>query len=146
MAKESLVANVDWPAIIYGFCMATIVSLLVTLRARNTERALGKPLTPWHFMIPDTLLGGIVGGLSSLAGPEFVPVLRNAAGVFLCAGLGGALGWRVTDWWQGNGLGVVIEWIGNGAGAVSKALKTQAEKTREPGGDADDGKDGQASK
>ena len=130
----SLLAGVDWLVVGYAFGMATLMSVLVTLRARNLQRAAGQALTSWSAIIPDTLLGGLIGVMFALAVPELVKSLKTFAGVTLLAGVGGVLGPRVTDWVALHGIDIALDWIGSGAGRLAQAVA----KRREEGG-GDDG-------
>ena len=131
----SLLADVDWPVMVYAAGMATLMSVLVTLRARNLQRAAGQPLTGWTAVIPDTLLGGLIGVMFALAVPELVKSLKTFAGVTLLAGVGGVLGPRVTDWVALHGIDIALDWLSGGTGRLAQAA---ARRRAEKGG-VDDG-------
>ena len=131
----SLLAGVDWPVMVYAAGLATLMSVLVTLRARNLQRAAGQPLTSWSTVIPDTLLGGLVGVMLATIAPEVYKPLRSFAGVTLLAGVGGVLGPRVTDWVGTHGMETALDWIGSGAGRLAQAVA----RRRREGGGADNG-------
>lgn len=133
-APVSLLAGVDWLVIGYAAGMATLMSVLVTLRARNLQHAAGQPLTPWTAIIPDTLLGGLIGVMAALIVPEFIKSLRTFAGTTLLAGVGGILGPRVTDWVGSHGLSLALDWVASGTGRLADAARK-----RQGGGD--DGQD-----
>jgi hypothetical protein len=120
--SPSLLAGVDWMVIAYAAGMATLMSVLVTLRARNLQQAAGNPLSSWVSVIPDTLLGGLIGVMFALLIPEFVKALKTFAGVTLLAGVGGVLGPRVTDWVGLHGMETVLDWAASGAGKFSEAV------------------------
>ncbi|AWT34505.1 hypothetical protein DM785_02300 [Deinococcus actinosclerus] len=131
----SLLAGVDWLVVGYALGMATLMSVLTTLRLRN-EQHLAQPDAPvpgWWTLIPDTLLGGVVGTLAALFLPEVFPVLKTFAGLSLSAGVGGILGPRLVDWVGSNGVDTLLSYVGSGAGRLARAV----EKRREAGGDGD---------
>ena len=134
----SLLAGVDWRVMAYAAGMATLMSVLVTLRARNLQRAAGHPLTSWSTVIPDTLLGGLIGVIAAIVIPELYRPLRTFAGVTLLAGVGGVLGPRVTDWVAQRGLDTLLDWAASGAGRWSQAV---AQRRRPGGGEADGNSD-----
>ena len=141
-APPSLLHSVDWLVVGYAFGMATLMSVLTTLRARNQQAAAGLPCPSWAAIIPDTLLGGLIGFMAAVTAPEVVKSLNTFAGVTLVAGVGGTLGPRITDWIGNNGLDVLLDWLGNRAGALGTAIN----KRKEGRDDADenDGSDGAA--
>lgn len=108
----SLMSGMDWPAFLYGLSVALVASLLSVIRARNIQRLMGKPLSPWHVVITDTLLGGLVGGVLGLAGPMAFKVFQSPAGVLLCAGIGGILGPALTDLVRDTGPDVLLKKLG----------------------------------
>lgn len=118
----SLLQNVDWLILGYAAGMATLMSILVTLRARNQQAATGKPLSSWASVIPDTLLGGLIGVMFALFIPELVKSLKTFSGITLLAGVGGVLGPRVTDWIGLHGLEAALDWAASGAGKFSQAV------------------------
>lgn len=123
--QTSVLSGVDWLAVGYAFGMATLWSLLTTARARNIQRSLGKPLSPWTALIPDTLIGGLIGGFACIIVPHFYPPAGELWGLSLLAGVGGTLGPRITDWVQEKGLETLLRWA---AGSSVKLLETLAAK------------------
>lgn len=119
---DSILAGVDWQVLAYAAGMAAIMSLLTTLRARRLQHEAGVPLSSWMSLIPDTLLGGIIGAAFAVAIPEYIKPLKTFVGTFVLAGLGGILGPRVTDWISANGLDTLLDYLGSGAGRLSKAV------------------------
>lgn len=131
-ASDSLLAGVDWLVIGYAAGMATLMSVLVTLRARNQQAFAGQPLPGWSTLIPDTLLGGVVGTIAALVLPEVFAALRTFAGVSLIAGVGGVIGPKLVDWVSARGVGVLLTWVGGMGGKLSEAVA--AEQQRKDGG------------
>ena len=131
----SLLHSVDWLVVAYAFGMATLMSVLTTLRARNLQRVAGQPIPSWGAIVPDTLLGGVIGFMAAVIAPEVVKSLHTFAGVTLVAGVGGTLGPKLTDWIGSNGLDVLLDWLGSRAGGLAASIKKQQE------GRDDDGKD-----
>lgn len=111
-SPASLMSGMDWPAFLYSLSIALVASLLSVIRARNIQKLLGKPLSPWHTVITDTLLGGLVGGVLGLAGPMAFKLLQNPAGVLSCAGVGGILGPALTDWIRDAGPDALLKRFG----------------------------------
>ncbi|GAA4015757.1 hypothetical protein GCM10022631_29990 [Deinococcus rubellus] len=134
----SLLDGVDWRAIGYALALAIAMSVLTTWRARNTQRLLGKPLSPWTSLIPDTLLGGLIGTMAAVIVPQFYKPLQGFTGTTLLAGGFAVLGPKITDWWGDKGIGVLLRYAGTMAGGVATAL---AEKKEGKNDGKDDGKD-----
>ncbi|WP_104990848.1 hypothetical protein [Deinococcus sp. NW-56] len=130
-APTSLLHGVDWPTVLYALGMATLMSVLTILRARNQQRALGQPLPGWADLIPDTLIGGLVGAMAAAFVPELWAPLKTFGGMTLCAGVGGTLGPKLTDWIGSNGLDTALDYVASGADRLSKAVS----KRRKGGGD-----------
>lgn len=131
----SLLHSVDWLVVAYAFGMATLMSVLTTLRARNLQHIAGQPIPSWGAIVPDTLLGGVIGFMAAVIAPEVVKSLHTFAGVTLVAGVGGTLGPKLTDWIGSNGLDVLLDWLGSRAGGLASSIKKRQE------GRDDDGKD-----
>lgn len=131
----SLLHSVDWLVVAYAFGMATLMSVLTTLRARNLQQIAGQPIPSWGAIVPDTLLGGVIGFMAAVIAPEVVKSLHTFAGVTLVAGVGGTLGPKLTDWIGSNGLDVLLDWLGSRAGGLASSIKKRQE------GRDDDSKD-----
>lgn len=138
-ATDSLLAGVDWLVVGYAVGMATLMSVLVTLRDRNKQAFEGKPVPGWWTLIPDTLLGGVVGMVAAVGLPQLFVELRTFAGVSLIAGVAGALGPMITDLIRARGPGVLLAWLGSFSNKLSEAVA--AEQRRKDGG-GDSGTDG----
>lgn len=134
----SLLAGVDWLVVGYALGMATLMSVLTTLRARNQQQLTqpDAPVPGWWTIIPDTLLGGGVGTLLALIAPELFPALKTFAGLSLAAGVGGIVGPKLVDWVSSNGVDTLLSYVGSGAGRLAQAV----EKRRQEGGDDSDAK------
>lgn len=122
----------DWLAIAYAASLALLLSLLLTARARAVQRAEGKPLTPWSIVIYDTLLGGFTGGIGALLTVTKFP---NAAGLFLGAAIGAAVGPPLMDWLRKHGPAVTRAYAGKKVKDLSDALSaaTKEEEATERG-------------
>ncbi|MDP9763830.1 hypothetical protein [Deinococcus enclensis] len=131
----SLLHSVDWLVVAYAFGMATLMSVLTTLRARNLQQIAGQPIPSWGAIVPDTLLGGVIGFMAAVIAPEVVKSLHTFAGVTLVAGVGGTLGPKLTDWIGSNGLDVLLDWLGSRAGGLASSIRKRQE------GRDDDSKD-----
>ncbi|GAA3999994.1 hypothetical protein GCM10022631_08720 [Deinococcus rubellus] len=142
MEQHSLLDGVDWRAIGYALALATAMSILTTWRARNAQRLLGKPLSPWTALIPDTLLGGLVGTMAAVIVPQFYKPLGGFVGTTLLSGGFAVLGPKITDWWGDKGIGVLLRYAGTMAGGVTTAL-VQKKDGQDDG--KTDGKDDSAS-
>lgn len=124
----SLLHSVDWLVVAYAFGMATLMSVLTTLRARNLQQIAGQPIPSWGALVPDTLLGGVIGFMAAVIAPEIVKSLHTFAGVTLVAGVGGTLGPKLTDWIGSNGLDVLLDWLGSRAGGLASSIKKRQEE------------------
>lgn len=131
----SLLHSVDWLVVAYAFGMATLMSVLTTLRARNLQQIAGQPIPSWGAIVPDTLLGGVIGFMAAVIAPEVIKSLHTFAGVTLVAGVGGTLGPKLTDWIGSNGLDVLLDWLGSRAGGLASSIRKRQE------GRDDDNKD-----
>lgn len=130
----SLLSGVDWKVVGYAFGMGTLMSILITLRARAQPLPPGQTRPGWATLIPDTLLGGIIGVIFALGGPELFRALRSFLGVTILAGVGGILGPKLTDWVSLNGLDTLLDFAGGGADRFSKAIS----RRRAAQGEGDD--------
>jgi hypothetical protein len=131
MPRPSIFAAFDPWVALYAAVMATLISLLLTGRARNAQRALGLPLSSWWAVIPDTGLGTLLGTGAALWLPQIWPVLNTITGVGLVAGVGGVLGPKFWDVVRSRGLDLLLDLLAvTVAGPVSKVLAS-----RQKGGD-----------
>ncbi|MDV6376356.1 hypothetical protein [Deinococcus arenicola] len=119
---QSIFAGLDWGLVIYAALMAAVMSTMMTLRARNAQRAAGQTLTPWTTLIPDTVVGMITGTALALGVPDLVPRLGSISGITLLAGAGGVLGPQVWDLVVRDGRGLLVRWL---AGLVKSPTVTQ---------------------
>lgn len=123
MSKPNVFAAVDLSVVLYAAFMATLISLLMTARDRNRQRAQGLPLSPWLTVVPDTLIGTTTGTLLALALPERIPQLNSVSGIGFLAGFGGVAGPKLWDLISKDGLGIVLKTL---AGALSGPLASLA--------------------
>lgn len=143
MTQPSVFAGLDLGTVLYAAFMATLISLIMTLRERNRQAAQQLPLTPWRTVIPDTVLGTITGTACALGLPMVWPSLHNVVAVGVLAGAGGVLGPKVWDLISTNGLQVGLQAIAeSAAGPLAKlaraAATASAPKTGAGGQEGDD--------
>jgi hypothetical protein len=129
---------VDWLVVAYAFGMATLMSVLTTLRARNLQHVAGQPIPSWGAIVPDTLLGGLIGFMAAVIAPEVVKSLHTFAGVTLVAGVGGTLGPKLTDWIGSNGLDVLLDWLAGRAGGLASAIRKRKGESDDADGENND--------
>ncbi|GGR39748.1 hypothetical protein [Deinococcus ruber] len=123
---DSIFKHLDWSVVLYAAGMATLMSLLLTLRARNLQRAAGLPLSPWPTMIPDTLIGTVTGVLLAVGVPLLYKPLNTFSGVGLLAGAGGALGPKIWDLISARGLNLGLTWLASSVAGPLAALAAKA--------------------
>jgi FtsH-binding integral membrane protein len=121
---RSIFKNLDWQVVLYAASMAIVMSIVMTWRARNHQKAAGLALASWTSLVPDTIIGTITGTVAAIGVPLVVPVLQTFLGVTACAGVGGVLGPKLWDFIQGNGMGIFKAWIANAFTGLGKAMAT----------------------
>lgn len=124
----SLFGSIDWSAVAYAAFMATLISVLMTVRQRNLQAAAGKPLSPWRTVIPDTLIGTVTGTLLALGVPAKWPELHTVSGIGFLAGVGGLLGPKIWALVASNGLQIGLK---AAAGAFAGPLGVLAKAASE---------------
>lgn len=134
--QHSIFAGLDVWVIGYAAFMATLVSVLTTLRSRNAQRARGLPLSPWWTLIPDTGLGSIAGTFLAIGVPTHVPLLNNFSGVGFLAGAGGAAGpylWDLLSSKKGAEM-ILDAFAAYAAGPLAKFLAARQKKDGDSNG------------
>lgn len=139
-SPPGLFDSIDWSAVAYAAFMATLISVLMTVRQRNLQAAAGKPLSPWRTVIPDTLIGTVTGTLLALGVPAKWPALHTVSGIGFLAGAGGLLGPKIWALVASSGLqiglkaaaGALAGPLGALAKAASEAASPAAPSTSPP--------------
>lgn len=142
MTQPSVFAGLDLGTVLYAAFMATLISLVMTLRERNRQAAQQLPLTPWRTAVPDTILGTVTGTAFALGFPMVWPSLHNVVAVGVLAGAGGVLGPKVWDLISTNGLQVGLQAIAeSAAGPLAKLARAAATASAPKTGGGQEGDD-----
>ena len=119
---DSILREVDFFALLVALGVASLLSLLSTLRARGIQAALNKPLTPLTAVLNDTLLGGILGGFGAMYVVHEVEAFHSGPALLLLAGLFSSFAPNLTDWLREDGVDIVKRLLKRFAGALGEAL------------------------
>lgn len=137
MTQPAFLAAVDWSLVAYAAGMGALMSLLMTWRTRNAQKARDLPLSPWTTLIPDTLIAMVTATLGTLGITAKFPALRTFEGVGLVAAALAVLGPQLWDVITTSGKDAVLTWAAKSLGGPLQALADAAKRKGGPPDDPD---------